>query len=408
RFLAKDALGLLGALDPELPVDRLPLGQRQRLEIALVLWRGARVLVLDEPTALLLPAEAMALEDAVRGLADAGVAVLWVTHELRQARRIGDRLTVLRAGRVALALDRAGLAALGENAGDAAILDAMFGPPEPAAVPGNPAATPPVPERAAPVHVAQLPGRQAALELRDVDGPAAAGEIAVAGLSLTVAAGEILGVAGVDGQGQRSLFDAVSGLRRVRAGRVHLAGSDVTRLGIGARRGRGLGALSDDRLGEGIAGSLSVTENLTMTRIARPPFWRRGLARRDRMRAAAEAAIAEYRIRPGDPLARAAALSGGNIQKLLLARELAGEPTLLLCHQPSHGLDVRTVALVHERLRAAAAAGAGVLLLSSDLAELTALSDRILVLSGGRAAAEVAPAAPDAAERIREAMVIRP
>lgn len=399
RFLVDDPTGLIGDIDPDLPVAQLSHGQRQRLEIALVLWRGARVLVLDEPTALLLPEEAEALETAVRGLAERGAAVLWVTHELRQARRIGDRLTVLRAGRVAAALDRAELAALGEVAGDRSILDAMFGSEEPTGTAAE-SADPTVPGRA------RLDGAPV-LEIRGAEGPGEAGEIAVRGIDLTVSAGEIVGVAGVDGQGQRSLFDAVSGLRRLRSGTVALAGADVTGLGVGPRRRLGLASLSDDRLGEGIAGSLSLTENLTMTTIARPPFWRRGLSQRARMRLATETVISEYAIRPPDPEARAAALSGGNIQKLLLARELSGTTTLLVCHQPSHGLDVRTVDLVHARLRQAAAAGAGILLLSSDLSELLGLCDRVVVLAGGRIATEVVPTGPDAAERIRQAMVVR-
>jgi len=345
--------GLAASLD--IPVERLGVGERQRIEILKALYRDARILVLDEPTAVLTPQEAEGLFAAVRQLAAAGLGVLFISHKLSEVLALSDRLVVLRGGRKVADRPTAGTDRL-------MIANLMVGREV-------------VPERPDKAN----PG-EAVLELADVQ--AGLGRNAVAGLSLTVRSGEIVGIAGVSGNGQQTLAALVAGLERPKSGRFHLLGTtgDAPPSALVAR---GVGRLAEDRHRDGMVGDMSMTENLVIERRHNQHFSRFGFQRRQAMRQATETAIAGFDIRAPGPEAPLRLLSGGNIQKLLLARALSGEPRLILANQPTRGLDVGATSEVHARLRRAAANGAGVLLISEDLDELFALSHRIAVMHAG-------------------------
>jgi ABC-type uncharacterized transport system ATPase subunit len=372
--------------DPDTPVRFLSLGQQQRVEIIKALVRGSRVLLLDEPTSILAPSEVEGLFRIVRRLRQEGVALVFITHKLDQALAVSDRVTILRQGR------RVGQLGPGEVAGSRAeasarIVDLMFGgvrPPEPAAARGGGAGRP-------------------LLSLRQVTVLGDRGEPAVTDLSLELGQGEILGLAGVDGNGQKQLAEAVAGQRRVIRGQVLIDGADVTASGTGARMRRGIGYVTDDRMGEGIVRRGSVAETLLLRAVDRPEFGR-GRLRWRRVDEHARKLIGDFDVRTRGPEAPVATLSGGNVQKLLLARELHLAPRLLVCSQPTQGLDVRTARFVLDTLRARADAGTGILLISSDLDEILEMSDRVAVMFGGRLV-RVAPRAGADREAIGRAML---
>jgi simple sugar transport system ATP-binding protein len=370
RQLHATAESLGFALDTDTPVGELSLAERQRVEICKVLALGARTVVLDEPTAVLTDAESERLLAAVARMADGGRSVVLITHRLREVLRHAQRVTVMRQGRtVALAmpvvgLDPAALARLvmGEEAVTAG---ATARPVE------RPVAT------ATPI-----------LAIESLATPPDARGLTLADISLAIRAGEIVGIAGVGGNGQSQLVDALTGLVPSTRGRVVLDGVDVTRASVAARRDRGLRVVPADRSASGLVTDLDIASNLALTRVRRGVFGRWWL-RRAAMRADADRAIASHAIDGATPTRRTGLLSGGNAQKLLLARELAPGLRVLVAHSPTRGLDVRACAFVHAAIRTAVADGAACLLLSEDLEEVLALSDRIVVMSRGRLVGEV-------------------
>ena len=356
-------LGLQGRSDDL--VRHLSLGERQRLEIAKALVRGSRVLLLDEPTSILSPEEVDGLFAIVRGLAVEGAAVAIVTHKLDEALDISDRITTLRRGRVTGTLTRSELNESGAPEATARLVDMMFA-----------ATLPSAPLRGHP------PG---ALRLR-VDRVSVhddRGTFAVRDCSIGLKAGEIVGLAGVDGNGQRELVEAIAGLRPLAGGVISFEGREIDDLKVAERRALGIIFLTDDRIGEGSVADLSVAENLALTS-SNTGFW----FDRNAMDARAAIAIAEWEIDAPGPGARAGDLSGGNIQKLILARELSSSPNVLIANKPTHGLDARTSALIRRRIRDCADAGCAVLLIESDLDDLLPVSDRLVVLAQGRIAGE--------------------
>jgi simple sugar transport system ATP-binding protein len=347
----------------------LSVGEQQRLEIAKVLHRGASILVLDEPTAVLTPPEVGQLFGILRELKAGGCAVVLITHKLDEVMAISDRITVMRRGRVVARLATAATSA-------EAVARAMVGHEvEPDATREAPAA-------------ADAPVVLAVEGLRVERGRGAA---ALDDVSLTVRAGEILGVAGVEGNGQTELVEAIVGLRRAARGRVRLAGRDLGPLDVRARLAAGLAHVPEDRHRRGLVLDLTVAENLALGREDAVPgrlgLWPAALA------ANAAPLLERYDVRPVDPGAAARTLSGGNQQKLVLGRELGREAQVILAAHPTRGVDVGAVARIWSELRRARRAGAGILLVSADLAEIFALADRILVLFRGRIAAELDPRA---------------
>ena len=364
------------SIDPRARVAELSVAGRQRVEILKLLWRGLDLLAFDEPTGALAPAEAAALRETLRSLARAGRAILFVSHKLAEVREVADRIAVLRAGKLVATLE-----AKGTDLGRIAELMVGAGSSEGS----GPAELPAAPKR----ERATLPP---ALRLTDIECQDDRGALALRGLSLTVAAGEIVGLAGVDGNGQRELAELCTGLRRPEEGALEIAGRPALGLTPRALRDLGVAHIPEDRQRGGLCGALSVEENLALGRAGSAPWGRRWRLDRQGGRAKAQELIVRFDIRPPDPEARARDLSGGNQQKVVLARELDGSPRLVVAVHPTRGLDPRAQAAIHAALRAQARRGAGVLVVSFDLDELRAISDRVLVVCGGRIAGEL-PAA---------------
>lgn len=354
-------------LDPRARVRDLSVGEQQRVEIVKALHRGARLLILDEPTAVLTPQEVDELFVVLRGLRDSGTAIVLITHKLAEVAALADRVTVMRGGRVV-----GGGPASGFDA--ARLAELMVG-----RVPA------PLGERRA-----QAPG-ETVLEARGLEVLDARGLPAVRGVTLRVGAGEIVGIAGVEGNGQQELLEALTGLRAPHAGTVHVAGQAVTGGGARAHTAAGLAHIPADRLRRGLVAEMTNAENLVLGRQREPGRgpWLGGPT----LEADARAPLADFDVRPADPRALSGRLSGGNQQKLVAARELSRPARVLIAAHPTRGVDLGAVDALHRRLLAARDAGLGVLLVSSELSEVLTLSDRILVLTGGRIVHETTPAA---------------
>ncbi len=353
------------AVDPAALVGTLSVGERQRVEILKALYRDARILILDEPTAVLTPAESDALFRTLKLLVAQGLSIIFISHKLNEVMAASDRVLVLRAGRLAgerrtAETSRAELAAL------------MVGHEiEPAPVP---------PPRV---------GRP--LLVLDAVSTARRGQaVPLAGASLTLHAGEIVGLAGVSGNGQGALAGLIAGTETLSGGRMTIDGRAVGDWSPRQALADGIGRIPEDRHAVGSIADMSVTENVIAERYRTTRFSSRGFMRWGKARAFAETLIADYDVKCPSPDARIRLLSGGNMQKLILGRALDPDPAVVLANQPTRGLDVGAVAYVHGRLVAARDRGAAVLLISEDLEEIMALADRIVVISGGRLSASSA------------------
>jgi simple sugar transport system ATP-binding protein len=344
---------------PDAPVWQLTVGERQRVEIVKLLYRGAELLLLDEPTAVLTPAEAEDLYRALRQLAEAGKFVVFITHKLNEVIAAADRITVLRQGRVVTTLDRA--------AASIAVLGMMMV----GTTPGRP-------------HVATLgePGTTV-LSLENAWTKTGRGASGLKGVELALRRGEILGIAGVAGNGQVELAEAIAGIRTLRRGRVWLDGADVTRRCVLDRLRAGLRFVPEDRLGMGLVPQLDLADNVMLRDFREPPLARGPWIDRRVARARTRQLVRDYDVRPSGIETKLRALSGGNQQKILIGRELLSQPIVLVVAQPTRGLDVTATRAVHDRLLALRAAGTGVLLISEDLDEVLLLSDRVAVLYDG-------------------------
>jgi general nucleoside transport system ATP-binding protein len=358
------AYGLNVGLDT--PVGELPVGMRQRVEILKLLYRRAEILILDEPTAVLAPQEKEELFGVIRRLADNGKTIIFITHKLDEVMRVCDRATVLRGGAVITTLETA-------RTSPAELSRAMVGRS--------------VVLRAERGH--GVPGA-AVLEVAGLRVAGAHGTLAVRDVSLAVRAGEIVGVAGVAGNGQNELIEAIVGLRPLAGGSIKLGGRELAGLPVAARRAAGLAYIPEDRSRVGLALDAPLDENLLMGYQRREPFARRGLLQWNAVMQHARELVARYAIKAVGTRQTAATLSGGNRQKGVVARELGHEAALLIAEQPTWGVDVGSIEFIHQQLLAERVAGRAVLLVSSELSEVMALSDRILVLFEGTVAGEVA------------------
>jgi ABC-type uncharacterized transport system ATPase subunit len=354
------------ALEPEARVEQIGVGMQQRVEIVKALYRGAELLILDEPTANLTPQEAEDLYRVVRSLAAAGKTVVFISHKLREVLSVADRVSVMRRGKL-LATVKAGETCA------AKLSEMMVG----RAIEG-------MVRRGAPV-----PAGEPVLVAEGLEADNDRGRPALRGVSFSLRTGEILAIAGVDGNGQAELAELLTGLRRATAGRVTVGGRDLSRGTPRDFRDAGVAHVPADRQQRGLCLSLRVDENLALGRHARPPFARGPLIDLAGRSAAAQRLCREFDVRPPDPALKARALSGGNQQKVILARELDSSPKVLVVVQPTRGLDVGAIAAVHERLRAERDRGRAVLLISLDLDEVLALADRIVVLFAGKVMGEV-------------------
>jgi ABC-type uncharacterized transport system ATPase subunit len=373
------------AVSPQVEVQHLSLGQQQRVEIIKALFRGSRVLLLDEPTSVLTPPEVSELFEILTRLKGRGVAIVFITHKLTEALTISDRITVLRQGQWVGEMGPDRLVYQDRAVSAEQILKMMFGTAPSFFSPLETSPTKPV--RATP-----FLSSPAVCILRGVMALGDRGDPALRELSFQLHAGEILGIAGVDGNGQKELGEVLAGQRRVSAGEIIIGGVNIANGGTAAARRAGVGYLSDDRLGEAGVPSLSIAENGVLKVINQPPFSRWTFLNRGVMAAHARQLIRQFKIVTTGPWARLGTLSGGNIQKLLLARELAAQPKVLICNKPTQGLDTLTAQFVLRTLRERAERGMAVLLISAELDELLACSDRIGVMYRGRLLNIVPPA----------------
>lgn len=358
-------------IDLRLPVGGLAASDRQKIEILKQLVAGARVLILDEPTKVLAPQEVDGLFRVIADLRADGYGIVFITHKLREVMACADRVVVMRRGRIAGAVAAAG-------ASEAALLGLMFGDA------GNPAeVAPPVPASAA--------TGDAALTLNEVSTEAHPGGVALSAISLRLTPGEIVGVAGISGNGQRELAETILGVRAPKRGSRRLWGKDATGWPAGRIRAAGVASIPDDPMGLAAIAGLTVRENLAIGSGGRYRSglgfdWARLVADMDR-----SAARLHFPPLPYDT--RCATLSGGNLQRVVLARELAHDPRLIVALYPTRGLDARSAASLRMLLRDARDRGAAILLVSEDLDELFTVSDRLIVLREGRIAGTFLPAA---------------
>jgi simple sugar transport system ATP-binding protein len=350
-------------VDPFARIADLSVGQQQRVEILKALFRDVKVLILDEPTAVLTPAETQQLFAAVDRLRAEGRSIVFISHKLAEVLRICDDLTILRRGRVVFDGPAAGVSVdeLSRHMVGRDIEPVRRLPPSPG-----------IPEEG-------RGGGPTSLSIQSLTSPP------LHDISLTLHPGEILGIAGVDGNGQQELAESIAGLRLVRSGHILLAGNDITRASSAERFRLGLAHIPNDRKLEGLVGSMSIAENLALKRHATRPFARGGILIWRSIRRTARDLVARYDVRTPSIHAAASTLSGGNQQKLILARELAlSEPRIVLAMNPVRGLDIAATHFVYEQLLAVCARGGAVLLISSELDELLTLCDRIGVLYNGR------------------------
>ncbi len=402
RRRVAELAGLLGVdVDPDTKASDLALGHQQQVEIVKALWRGSRVLILDEPTSMLTPQGVAELTKVLARLKEQGQAVIFITHKLHEALSLGDRISILRQGRLAGTIDREVLRSTPHDELRAEIVRIMFG--EEARAVAN------VAELQEELVEGRVDGEVAAeaetvLELRKATCPGEGAELGIVDVSLDLKQGEILGVAGVDGNGQRALAEVIAGQRHAAGGDVLLYGAPVTRLSVSAREKLGLRYVTDDRLGEGIIGSLPVGLNLFLKRVGERPFWRYGRIQRAVIDQRAGELVRQFDVRTPSVATRTATLSGGNVQKLMLARELSFGPKVVVFHKPTYGLDVKTTATVRDQIRALARGDGAALLISTDLDELLEICDRIAVLSRGRLVG-IVPNSPGAAEEVGRLMV---
>ncbi len=360
------------AVDADRTVSELSVGQAQRVEILKTLYRGARILILDEPTAVLSPPEVTELWEVLRRLRAEGGTVILITHKLDEVMEISDHITVMRQGRTVARMET-------KSTTPAEIARAMVG--RDVVLPAHEGAR------------AATGAGGSALTISDLTVRDRRGIVVVDGVSLDVAPGEILGIAGVEGNGQTELVEAIAGLRAPEAGSIRMSGRELTAMGVRERGDAGLSHIPEDRHHRGLVLDYSVADNLVLGR--QHHFARRGLMDTGRVAKNAQERIRDYDIRPTDASLPARALSGGNQQKVVIAREMGRSFHVLLASQPTRGVDVGAIEFIHAQLREARAAGKAVLLVSADLTEVLALSDRIAVMYDGRIAAVLPRAQAD-------------
>ncbi|MDB5585345.1 MAG: transporter ATP-binding protein [Devosia sp.] len=346
-------------VDPLPPVGQLPVGQQQRVEILKALYRDARILILDEPTAVLAPQEVAELFVAVRSLVEQGRTVIFIAHKLPEVLEISDRITVMRAGRTVGEV-------MAKDVTEQSLATLMVGR-----------------EVALRVDRAKREG-ELVCEVKALKIVGENGATLAQDLNLKVHGGEILGLVGVEGNGQAELLEAVAGLRPIADGVAYLNAESLGRMSVLQRRAKGLASIPEDRIAQGLATGASVAENLVATKLADPRFVRHGLLDLKAIKAHAEKLIEQFSIRVGGPKFAVGTLSGGNMQKVVVARELAEQPKLLLVNQPTRGVDLGATQFIWRSITDARDGGAAVLLSSADLSELLALSDRLVVFYRGR------------------------
>ncbi len=353
-------------MDP-LVVD-LPIGVQQKVEILKAIYRGSKLLILDEPTSVLTPQESEELFATLRKLKSDGCTIIFISHKMNEVMDISDRISVLRDGRMIATMDK------GECT--PAILTSLMVGREVSLKIEKPAAQP----------------GEVRLELKNVFAKGDTHASSLQDVSFTVRCGEVVGIAGVDGNGQSELARVISGMAGPEGGAVLFDGNDVTSESVRARDERGLSYIPADRRGEGLTLDFKLYENTALNQYYNQPFSKNGILSLKNMREVTKEYIGAFHIKAPGPNVDARNLSGGNQQKLVLAREMLKKPDILLIVQPTWGLDIGACAFVHEKIMEERARGAAILLISTDLEEVRSLSDRLLVLFKGQIVGEVDPA----------------
>jgi len=346
-------------IDPSAKVEQLSVGLQQRVEILKSFYRQAKLLILDEPTALLTPQETEELFDVIRHLRAQGVPILFISHKLDEVRSIADRVTVMRAGKTVDTVP-IGDATSQDLANLMVGRDVVLRIDKQPAQPGN-----------------------VILELNRVAVLDTAKHERVKDVSLTLRAGEIFGLAGIDGNGQFELVDAIAGLLKTTKGRIVFQGEDITSKSPANRMERGIAYVPQDRQLDGLVLDFDLVENTVLRDFKRPPFSKRGILKRRTAEEYASKLIKAFDVRPPQPHRKASELSGGNQQKVILAREVSRDPVLLIAAQPTRGLDVGAIEGIHRQLVRLRDEGKAVLLVSLELDEILSLSDRIAVIHHG-------------------------
>ncbi|MDM8535620.1 ABC transporter ATP-binding protein [Desulfobacterales bacterium HSG17] len=349
------------SIDPKAKIEDISVGSQQRVEILKALYRGAEILILDEPTAVLTPQEIQELVTIVRNLTLEGKSIIIITHKLHEIKQMADFCTIIRRGKF---IDTVEV----EKVTEQDLASMMVGREVSFKVDKKPAE----------------PGEEA-FRIRDLVVDDNRGIPAVEGLSLSVRKGEILGIAGVDGNGQTELIEAITGLRRVKSGSIEMEGIDATNQPPQKIiDGHNIRTIPEDRQKRGLVMEFDVAENLILETYHKPPFSKRGVLNREQIYQNAEQCIVDFDVRPQNPELEAKSLSGGNQQKVIIARVVSNDPELLIASQPTRGLDVGAIEYVHQALVEQRDKGKAVLLVSFELDEVINVSDRIAVIFEGK------------------------
>ena len=357
------------AVDPDATIEDLPVGVQQRVEIIKALVREVDLLILDEPTAVLTPQETDDLLEVMRSLRDSGKSIVFITHKLKEVKAIADRITVVRRGRT--------VGTTGPDASEDELAALMVGRSVILTVDKPP----------------MTPGA-AVLEVSGLAVNDDRGHRAVDGVDLTVRAGEVLGIAGVQGNGQTELVETIMGLRHAIAGTVKLAGRDLRGQSTKDVLRSGVGYVPEDRSADGLIRDFTIAENLILDRYGQPPFGNTFVLDLNAIGTAARERVAQFDIRTSSADAPASSLSGGNQQKVIVAREMSRPLKLFVASQPTRGVDVGSIEFIHNQIMHERGIGTAVLLVSSELDEVMAVSDRIAVMYRGRIIATVSPDTP--------------
>lgn len=346
-------------------VNQISVGEAQRVEIIKTLMRGADIIILDEPTAVLTPQETKGLFRILNNLRQDGRSLVFISHKLNEIMEISDRISVMRQGTYMGTVDRHETSPLD-------LTKRMIG-------------------REVFLHIdkTSVTVGETVLDVRDVWVPSEKESSKIRGMSLQVRAGEIVGIAGIDGNGQSELVEAITGLRQVERGTVVLAGTDITNCSPRKVRDAGLAHIPEERNKQGLNRVMTIKDNLAAVRISRKPFTRRHMLQNQAMTAYAQEMIEQFDIRPADHRLPAAGLSGGNAQKVVVAREVSMNQKLLVASQPTRGVDIGAIELIRNTLEQVKRQGTGVLLVSAELEEIISLSDRIIVIHEGKITGEM-------------------
>ncbi len=353
-------------IDPNSKIEDLPVGLQQQVEILKTLYRGARILIMDEPTAVLTPQETRGLFAFIREFAASGNAVVFISHKLGEVMEICDRMSVMRDGRMIGTVVR-------EATSQRELANMMVGREVLLRVEKNPAEP-----------------KEVRLEVKNVTLRQSGKHKPVLNdISFSLRAGEILGIAGIEGNGQSELVESLTGLHRIDEGTIRLGGQDISHSSARAVRESGLAHIPEDRNERGLIGEYSAAMNSVLGDVYKPPFSQRGFLQDAAIEAHAERCIREYDVRPASPEVKAMSYSGGNAQKLIVARELSTRPKVLIASQPTRGVDIGAIEFIHKQIVKARDDGLAVLLVSADLNEVMSLSDRIIVLFEGQVMGEL-------------------